>query len=315
MKDMYLPYLRGKQNELLTLRDFADRHVGNDRIVPIIEPVKSTFNSMSIAVNKLLDCNIKFAMILNPQDGDFKHVTADVLGGLPMLEERGEAWLPTFLYRSGIAEKIIAEIDRNKFRGVMVIYRDDLNLMDEDVQSLLNRDEVMYVVDGNLTRRKIRRIRERYPDKRLIRLDDSFNVQSPSTSYANTPDESFSEAYLDYKEDKLQGFSDYTTLAKDYSEGGMLPAAVVLHLTYEGEDEIRIHHFVSDSNNRMTSIQKKFSEAAFKVAPFFSTMPQTTAIADIGRLFAEERYPGLGYLKKLSVINHLELVDRLLQEE
>lgn len=38
---MYYPYLRGKQFELLALREFANESANNRNIVPIIEPVKT----------------------------------------------------------------------------------------------------------------------------------------------------------------------------------------------------------------------------------------------------------------------------------
>ncbi len=42
---MYFPYLRGRQNELLCLRELLDRNKLSDTIVPVIEPVRcnSTF--------------------------------------------------------------------------------------------------------------------------------------------------------------------------------------------------------------------------------------------------------------------------------
>lgn len=311
---MYLPYLRGKQYELLALRDFAEKNVGNNSVTPIIEPVRSTFSSMTIAVNKLLECNIKFAMVLNPQDGDFKHIRPNIIEGLPMLEDNRVGWIPAYIYRKGEAPTIKADIENIHSDKAMIIFREDMNLMDGDVLQLLDCDKVQYVIDGKLTRRKIRRFRGDYPQKDVIRLDDSFRSQSPSTLYADNPDESFSEAYLDYQDDELYGFADYTALSRDFSEGGMLPAAVVIHLTYVGEDEIRIHHFVSESNNRMTSVQQKFMEAACKVRDFYKTKPRTSAVDDIEKLVNEERYPGLGYLKKLSIVNHLELINRLLSE-
>lgn len=47
---MYYPYLYGKQFELLALREFLDQYADNCQICPIIEPVKSSFNSLRIAV-------------------------------------------------------------------------------------------------------------------------------------------------------------------------------------------------------------------------------------------------------------------------
>lgn len=48
---MYFPYLRGKQFDLMALREFATANPNNNNIFPIIEPVKDTYNSLRIAVD------------------------------------------------------------------------------------------------------------------------------------------------------------------------------------------------------------------------------------------------------------------------
>ena len=69
---MYYPYLRGRQFELIALREFALQRGDNNNIIPIIEPVKKTFNSMKLAIPKLIEGNVKFALILNPQVGEME---------------------------------------------------------------------------------------------------------------------------------------------------------------------------------------------------------------------------------------------------
>lgn len=69
---MYFPYLRGKQFELLALREFANKNASNRKIIPIIEPVKNSFNSLKTAIEVMLKQGLKFALVLNPNDGDFK---------------------------------------------------------------------------------------------------------------------------------------------------------------------------------------------------------------------------------------------------
>jgi hypothetical protein len=68
---MYYPYLYGKQFELLALREFLDQYADNCQICPIIEPVKSSFNSLRIAVKKFQETNIPFALVVNPSKGDY----------------------------------------------------------------------------------------------------------------------------------------------------------------------------------------------------------------------------------------------------
>jgi hypothetical protein len=61
-------------------------------------------------------------------------------------------------------------------------------------------------------------------------------------------------------------FADYLTIGSDYSEGGMLPNAVVIHLTYKDKasSDIRIKRFISDSNEDNSDIAGKFGEGTKK---------------------------------------------------
>ena len=111
----------------------------------------------------------------------------------------------------------------------------------------------------------------------------------------------------------FDGFSDYTALASTYVEGGALPYALVIHLTYlRSEDQIRVHRFISDTNYNQTNIAGKFTEASRKIEPFFRDMVKTNAVEElISRAADGNGYPGLGYIKKLSIKNHLELIKRI----
>ena len=110
---MYYPYLRGKQFELLALREFANKNANNRTIVPIIEPVKNTFNSLRTAIEVMLKQGLSFALVLNPNDGDFKKSlkSYNVLQEIPALleEENLCKWVPAFMYNND-EQSIIATI-------------------------------------------------------------------------------------------------------------------------------------------------------------------------------------------------------------
>ena len=93
---MYFPYLRGKQFELIALREFAIQYPNTEQIIPIIEPVKSTFNGLTTAARIMFEQNLRFALVLNPADGDFKRITKDILSEISILSENMEKWIPTF---------------------------------------------------------------------------------------------------------------------------------------------------------------------------------------------------------------------------
>lgn len=64
---MYFPYLRGKQFELIALREFAEQYPDTAKIVSIIEPVKSTFNGLNTAAEVMFEKRLKFALVLTRQ--------------------------------------------------------------------------------------------------------------------------------------------------------------------------------------------------------------------------------------------------------
>ena len=98
-------------------------------------------------------------------------------------------------------------------------------------------------------------------------------------------------------------------------DGGMLPYAVAIHMTYEkNHDEIYVRHFVSDTNDDQSNIQRKFFEATIKLKVFFANRDRTTAIDQLIQLLDDGKYPGLGIIKKLSIKNHIELMNRILPE-
>lgn len=316
---MYYPYLRGKQFELLALREFSARFNNNTKIVPIIEPVKNQMNGMNIAVDAMLENSIRFAMILNPKDGDFKHVSDnDIIKNLPKLIESKGPWIPAYIYKNN-GLKLLEHAERNELSNLMVIFPSGVDVNDEKVMSFLADKMVAYIVSGNLNINRSAKNRLLKLKKSVISLEDRFNDKPRNADYAIEPDEMFSEDFFYYRDDKLDGFSDFTPMVKDYIEGGMMPYAIAIHLTYQkSEDQIFVHHFVSDNNYDQSNIRGKFHEAAVKISSFYKAggYIHTAAVDElINRSLSEENgYPGLGYIKKLSLMNHLELMNRILPE-
>jgi hypothetical protein len=311
---MYLPYLRGKQNELIALRDYADCWSEQEQVVlPIIEPVKCTGKSLETTMIYLKEKSMKFALIINPKDGDFKKIDFDLTTLYPFLMEASynNNWIPTLLYHNNGAQlkDLMNKLDLHE---VMIIFKEGYNDKNQDMQDLTRLERVEYIVDGDANSRS-HKILQRHCNKNLIRLDSKFIDQKRNADYEETPDEPFTEEPYYYMEDNLWGFSDYTALSQYYIEGGMLPSALAIHLTYENENqEIYIHHFISDNKEGLGDIQGKFREAALKVEVFFRNQDKTRAVNELIEFLNPPHYPGLGVLKKIAVANHLELITNIL---
>jgi len=309
---MYYPYLRGKQFELLALREFAEKYSDDCKVFPIIEPVKSSFNSMKIALKKLQEKNIAFALILNPQNGELIGKVDTILEELVELLSDTDKWIPAYIVNTN-AKGISNHIQTKGYQQVMLICQNSVDSNNLEFLELINLPGITKVLisnDNRSLKRKLDRL-----GKDVIRLDDNFKPQKRNSDYVDIPEEIFTEEHRYYDiEDKYQGLGDYTVLTSDFLEGGRLPYAVAIHLTYEkNSDEIWVRHFVSDTNDDNTNIQGKFGEAAEKAVEFFERIPfSNNSIAELTGYYRNGQYPGLGVLKKISIKNHLELMNTIL---
>lgn len=69
---MYLPYLRGKQYELLALRELCSLPLNPSKISPIVEPIKRELKSIETALIALNRVGIVTQLIVNPEHGELK---------------------------------------------------------------------------------------------------------------------------------------------------------------------------------------------------------------------------------------------------
>lgn len=314
---MYYPYLRGKQFELKALRDFSSENKKEDKILPIIEPVNQSFNALSFAIDQLKSNGMIFSIIVNPNDGDFRHKTVsfDILKSKPDLAEAKGVWIPAYLYQ-GQPLELDKEITASPWEEVILVFKTCADVDNKDVSSLISNRKVKTVVN-NFGKTVSRRVKKAIKDsgKSLVCFEDCFVNKKRNADYLNDVDEPFSEMFYYWKDEGFDGFGDYTALPSEYAEGGMLPYALAIHLTYlKAEDQIYVHHFVSDSNFDQSNIKGKFYEAASKIEPFFGGKIHTASVDElISKSNDPDGYPGLGYLKKLSVKNHLELIKQVIK--
>jgi hypothetical protein len=229
----YYPFLRAKQYELKALREFSGEYLGQSDIIPIIEPVKRDSSKLWMAVNDFLSNGMTFALVLNPSNGDFRHDTFPVDLLNDVLNNNKEKWIPSFIYSKANASDIISEITKSELKNVMIIFLSCMDPEDTEALSLINREDVTYIVNdfGASSSREVKSLL-RESKKEIIQLTDCFKTKQRNAEYALTPDEFFTDQPF-YDDDKFSGYSDYTTLPSEYIDGGMLPYAIAIHLTYK----------------------------------------------------------------------------------
>lgn len=309
---MYYPYLRGKQFELLAIREYVSTHLNSTDIVPIIEPVNKAVASLQTCIKTLVSSSFKFALVLNSKEGELKHATLNLLEQIPSLNDVREYWIPAFVCKkiSDVPSILSKYGDMN---GIMIIFKDGLDTNDANI-GILSDSRIEYIVAGNYSSASIADLVE-IPDKKIICLDDKFNERPRNADYLEVQNELFTDRPFFYKREGLHGFSDYTTLPKIFQDGGRLPWAVAIHITYQhSKREIYVGHFVSDTNDSNRDIANKFFEACSKIDAFFNNRQDSTAaVRELISMVkpGTQKYPGLGVIKKLSIENHLELIHNL----
>jgi hypothetical protein len=314
---MYYPYLRGKQFELILLRDNADLLAENN-IHPIIEPVKNDFSALIRAMKVINEQNIECTLIINPIAGKEPVSSASIL------------------------ETIDTEF--NNFENISIGYILDAKSNLKDLSACLNKyyDKTFTLIhygysngttvaetiahhqnikrhifiDGFAGKLYQRHLKKDGIERILIR--NGFKAQKKNSLYPES--EHFSDLHITYPDEGMDGFGDYLIVGDDYTETGGPAYAVAIHLTYlANDDDMFIYHFISDQTDSPTNPGGKFLEALEKLVREInkpnSLIYKSTACTEYLDLFKKQHYPGLGTVKKLSMQHHIELIADFIKRE
>lgn len=302
---MYFPFIRGRQYELLALKECAEKNLINNNIIPIIEPVKVT-PTLYNTLNTFATNNLKIALVLNPIVGNYLY-ELDNPKNEKIKENIRNLINNNLIFTAHYAKNIKEDISTS-----IVIYT--------DIDSISFKDKFMGV-QYNLI-----------PDKREFRreldykvlLEDHFNKQERNSNYIDIPDETFSTDHIYFDSEGYIGFSDYSIVGSDYSELGFAPYAVAIHIIYQNsydnkdinELPLKIAHFVSDTNYDIKDTPGKYYEALKKLVNHsIINQYKTYGIKQFITAYNEKKYEGLGIIKKYSIMHHLELISNILKEK
>jgi len=302
---MYFPFFRGRQYELLALRELANRRLISSSVIPVIEPVKliPAFDSSLKAFN---DTGLSVALILNPSVGDLTDAP-DTIKQLFNRIGTDTTAIPSLLLGES-ARSVLNELSDKNISTLNVLAVMDSRDHLRDYQVLFDNEKPKYTLCPD--ERQIRRA----VSQNKVLFEDKFNKQNRNADYPD--DEFFSDDHLFYKDDNYIGFGDYSIIGNEYVDSGFAPYAVAIHIVYfSGDNSLRIRHFISDSNDDISDVAGKFYEAVTKLAQWYNDGQErqiTTGLSILLEHYNNRTYPGLPTLKKLSIMHHLELMGKYL---
>lgn len=326
---MYYPYLRGKQFELLAIKEMAQDESLNRLVHPVIEPVRELGGgALERCVLELHRRGLECTVVVNPQVGHLATEPGSTRDMVAFLNDRPHLFAYInlgILITAGVPIKqVLADLADLVVQNspVTLLHRD----FPDDAADLFQVFDqhpitTQFVASQDAKRRyrtlpNFERYRDAWSGVPLVKWQDHFPKQLRNIDYVDLPEQLFSDDHLYFNEDGFAGISDYQTIGDGYQDGGRLPRAVVLHLTYQREETgpLYIRHFASDSNLDAADTAGKFAEAVRKLVRFADERKLQNPALDKFRFYESTGgFPGLGTLKKISIQNHIYVMQKALE--
>jgi len=308
---MYFPYLRGKQFELSALRDYIEHNNKRNKVIPIVEPVKDKLPPLEKTIADFTKHKQHICLIVNPLVGDIGNDTNVLHPSLIELVNDRSNVVPALLITTNTSTSTINTF-LDQFVKVCLVSIGTIQ-DHEYMKSIRSSSKVKFHVLSSCINRRYRKDSARLNN--TILLNDSFPTEKKNADYPE--DNPFSDEIFFFSEEQRLGFSDFTLLPNEYNDAGGPAWAVTIHLSYEiKEMEIRVRHFTSDVTNTNTDPGGKFLQALRKLINWADAntnlVYESNGMKEFRGFNAREHYPGLGYLKKTSIIHHLELCNNIL---
>ncbi len=303
---MYFPYLRGKQFEFIALRELLELNLISNKVIPVIEPIKPSSSFFKL-INFYAEKERSIALISNPSVGSFEVEvkTKNLEENFYELYVKDKVILAHIINR--FSKQQLQDLREKDMKTNEILLINTINGMDFYEECFVEEVPLYNFIPDNMTFR-----RKNYKNK--VVFEDRFIKQPRNTDYSKNTDEFFADIHLHYKSENLFGFSDYSIIGSDYSESGFSPYAVAIHIVYFGKKgELRVIHFVSDTNKDSSDPAGKFGEAVGKLLEWQNENKLNThAIREFVKHAENGTYPGLGVVKKLSIMHHIELISKFL---
>jgi hypothetical protein len=304
---MYHPYFRGKQYELITVRETAGI-LATSKFTPIIEPVKESLGGLERALQAVCDAKGRAIVVVNPFHGDLSGDGQNISGMLKdSFLEKEEIAAGVLLSKDMTLPAAMACIEEHTDHDMALIhagFTDAKGLADRLGARMREMRHVFFEPScGKLYRRH-------FADAQRILLRDGFKRRR---NRDHPPVELFSDLNVTFEDEGVDGFGDFLIVGDEFTEGGGPAYAVAIHLTFidpTKDEAMYIYHFVSQSRDTPTDPAGKFGEALDlmmrKLAQPDSHVLETSAVQEFRDLHRRGHFPGLGYVKKLSMKHHIE---------
>ncbi len=303
----YFPFLRGKQNELMALRELAGRIAADGNVVPIIEPVNAN-PTTGISIDNYIEASMPLVFVCNPSHGEFSNSSQRLFTQIISRELLSyDNWTPALQVRRDTRQsEISAFLSRYDEREVAIIYQGLPTAA--SARALLQNENIAHHAF----------VRDRVPSEYVngiaasqrVVISDPFNRQPRNADYPER--ELFTDMNTIAGNPNRLDFGDFSIVGDHYTEtGGPAYAVTVHHIHFQAESgPLDISHFISDRTETPVDTPGKIIEALQKLVDALGEIypNDTEACGDYREIVASGVARGLGYLKRLAIKHHIEVM-------
>lgn len=320
---MYHCYLRGKQNELLAVRE-AIAKIVEAKMTIIVEPVKQNERDLLACVECIKKNNADFILIVNPcvVDGELtgNEAAMDLLMK-KVIEKHPNISLGIIVNQMTSVDQLeyfFKKYPKNQFT---LVHSGELRI---EQNFLLNRNISKNIFFSQFV--SLAYIKQ-FDRRSTVIIKDGFEKKNKNADYRLNLNELFldlQDIISECNQNDFKGFGDFSIVGDNYSITGSQPVTVAIHLTYNAsinnETNIYIHHFLSEDRVSREETHVLIEEAFKDVLNFIKTHPDinilewSEACREIKEMYKSSKSTSLGYLKKLSIKHHFELMHHLYME-
>lgn len=284
MSGVYYPYFRGKQYDLLALKNLLESDMLSQSIQPIIEPVKQSKTFWSL-IELLVQKNHPCFIIDNPSAGDF--LTDDGLQELAAIPLR----------KARIVDQPIETYETQP--DMFIIHQAEAAL-----ESDWSNNQLPTLVSKEF------RLLNHVQGPKII-MEDPFTRLPKNSFYTEYETELFSSRKKTYESLGFAGYCDFSIDSKIYYSSSYPSKRIAIHWLFPDDfGDLRIIHLVSDED--LAKQKEKFLQVMVQLADHEQLFPtQTLGLQLLQESVQQNKFPGMGIIRKASVMNHLELASRM----
>jgi hypothetical protein len=308
-KEMYTPYFRGRQHELLALQK-SSILLKDRQIMPIVEPMALT-TGLSRTINYFQVLHIPMVLIVNPKCGKLQQRE----GIERLASHHPKCIFGYILDRKSSQAEINSFFKKFSTKNVALLHFDVVNNLPDLINLCKNHKNELYQIFIEST--SVSRIyMEKFSVFERIWIEDGFNRDKVKNADFEEIDY-FSNLLFEHKNKGFIGFGDFSIVGNKADVTGFRAHAVAIHITHLASElgqGIFCSHFKSDDVKGPENTEEKFLQAVTKLATISKkskNIMETQALKEYCDLQARGHFPGLGVLKQLSIRHHLEFMSKL----